>query len=375
MSTLKHMQQLDGLRGIAILGVFLAHFMRIPASNAMFVPWGSFGVRLFFVLSGFLITGILIKARGRVDSGQQTIGFTLRNFYARRVLRLLVVYYAWLVFTRLVFGGGGRFWWDVFYLSNFYDMFFLEGHGNHYWSLAVEEQFYLIWPCLVLMSPKRLWGKLFLSVFILGTFLRIGMAVGEVPYLLVKKIPLTCFDAMAAGAIVALSAYGDSPKHTAFFTSYKAHLGIVGSVMFVVAMGALRSNGAKGVIYTMCLHTSFVLIAVALLVPAIEGYRGLFGSLLSNRALCWVGRISYGCYLFHIIAQVLVRKYLQIHVEGTISDPIVADLLCFLPKVVLTLTMAQLSWSLLEFHVLKLKSHFPMHRSPNVVALSGTSGS
>lgn len=366
------MQQLDGLRGIAILGVFLAHFMRIPATNPLFVPWGSFGVRLFFVLSGFLITGILIKARQRIDSGEQTIGFTLRNFYARRVLRLLIVYYAWLVFTRLAFGGGGRFWWDVFYLSNFYDMVFLEGHGNHYWSLAVEEQFYLVWPCLVLMTPKRLWGRLFMFVFIFGTCLRVGLAVADVPYLMVKKIPFTCFDAMAAGAIVALSVYGDSSKHRHFLGSYKSRLGIAGVAMFCIAMGALHVIGGKGVLYTMCLHTSFVLIAVAMLVPAVDGYRGSVGKLLSSQMLCWVGRISYGCYLFHIIAQVLIRKYVQVHVEQIVSDPIMADLVCFIPKVLLTLAMAQVSWAVLECHVLKLKSHFPMHRPAGVVALTGT---
>lgn len=157
MASLKHMQQLDGLRGLAIFGVFLAHFLQISIENPFFLPYGSMGVRLFFVLSGFLITGILIKARARIDNGEQTAGYTLRAFYIRRCLRLFVVFYIWLIAERFVFGPNERFWWDVFYASNFYDILMREGRGNHYWSLAVEEQFYLVWPWLILFLKKKFW--------------------------------------------------------------------------------------------------------------------------------------------------------------------------------------------------------------------------
>jgi peptidoglycan/LPS O-acetylase OafA/YrhL len=96
--------QLNGIRAIAIFGVFLAHF--ITPTIGMTLPYGSMGVRLFFVLSGFLITSILLKARELVQSKEQTFLFTLRQFYIRRALRIFCVYYAWIFVTNFILVGG-----------------------------------------------------------------------------------------------------------------------------------------------------------------------------------------------------------------------------------------------------------------------------
>src|SRR4029450_13372172 len=144
-NALKYMQQLDGLRAMAVLAVLWTHYL--PEEDWLFgVYWGGFGVRLFFVLSGFLITGILLKSRQYVMQGPQPAAFALRPFYSRRLLRIFPLYYTTLAVTALMAIPPVRetMVWHITYLSNVY--FSIQGrfHGpiRHFWSLSVEEQFY-----------------------------------------------------------------------------------------------------------------------------------------------------------------------------------------------------------------------------------------
>lgn len=150
-SALSHMKQLDGLRAIAVLSVLYYHFY----SNAL--PFGIMGVRLFFVLSGFLITGILLQCRRLAETGGQSSLFTLRRFYIRRFLRIFPLFYLVLLVSAVINLQGFRdgLWWHAAYLSNVY--FAAGGNAGatiHFWSLSVEEQFYLIWPWLILYVPR-----------------------------------------------------------------------------------------------------------------------------------------------------------------------------------------------------------------------------
>ena len=195
LSLPKHILALDGLRGMAILGVILFHAaveyapstLSGKALGAVFnVGWG--GVDLFFVLSGFLITGILLETRG-------TAGF-FRNFYARRTLRIFPLYYGvlFVIFVVLphyrpfdtpglqtIARNQGWFWT---YLTNF--GFIVHGSVfgnsdwlllNHFWSLAVEEQFYLVWPLLVYLLSGRSLRVICVFLFVEALFLRSGLAV------------------------------------------------------------------------------------------------------------------------------------------------------------------------------------------------------
>ncbi len=144
--------QLDGLRAIAVMAVVFQHFA--PSGWSKVIPWGGLGVTLFFVLSGYLITGILLK--GREEPGM------LRHFYIRRALRIFPVYYATLLIAALLAIPPVRetFWWHAFYLSNV--LFALKnsyfGAVSPFWSLAVEQHFYLIWPWVVLFVPRKRLG-------------------------------------------------------------------------------------------------------------------------------------------------------------------------------------------------------------------------
>ena len=152
---------LDGLRGIAVTLVIAYHSLALGAEDHhAFEPFhpGSFGVRLFFVLSGYLITGIFIKARTDAEAADWPLRRVLLAFYLRRVLRIFPVAYlcilvAWLIGDRSVTRYAA---WYLTYAQNilFADVGW-QGKLTHFWSLAVEEQFYLVWPFLALWLPRR----------------------------------------------------------------------------------------------------------------------------------------------------------------------------------------------------------------------------
>jgi peptidoglycan/LPS O-acetylase OafA/YrhL len=168
------MPQLDTLRCFAVLGVLVSHLWWQSPLPWIFAPlsWGHMGVQLFFVLSGFLITGILLDGRRRVDAGETTPRFFARQFYARRFLRIFPVYYLTLVvLVALDFGRVRDFAPILFgYVSNLYVSVTGEwiGHFSHLWSLAVEEQFYVVWPFLILLLPRRMFLPLLLVVILLA---------------------------------------------------------------------------------------------------------------------------------------------------------------------------------------------------------------
>ena len=175
--TVQHMAQLDTLRAFAVIGVLATHYM--PTSRfAGYYAMG--GVRLFFVLSGFLITSILLKSRSIMESGKQLPRFTLFRFYVRRFLRIFPLYYFVLAVAAIADVTNVRetLLWNVTYLSNVY--FFTRGHWagpvSHFWSLAVEELFYLVWPWLILFTPRRFLMRLIICLIIIGPLFRIWLS-------------------------------------------------------------------------------------------------------------------------------------------------------------------------------------------------------
>lgn len=161
MISLKYIRSLDGLRAIAIILVMLFHFG--------IIGFGWLGVQMFFVLSGFLITGILLNLK---DSRERFSG-KIKTFYIRRVLRIFPVYYFYLLcflVCWIIYKYPADFGYKVLYLFtytyNFTRTFYgwtLSPYFTHLWSLCVEEQFYLIWPFIILILPQRFlkWAMLF----------------------------------------------------------------------------------------------------------------------------------------------------------------------------------------------------------------------
>src|SRR5260370_11051113 len=151
----RYLPEIDGLRAIAFLGVLISHYLYEPSVA------GYFGVVLFFVISGFLITDILVASRAKAENTTDLFR-RLLHFYVRRCIRLWPVFYVTLLITFIVYPGArASALWHIFQISNIFYSGTKDWHPwplAHFWSLNVEEQFYLLWPLLILFTPRRMLG-------------------------------------------------------------------------------------------------------------------------------------------------------------------------------------------------------------------------
>jgi peptidoglycan/LPS O-acetylase OafA/YrhL len=227
-----YVPQLDALRGIAVAAVAYSHWV---APRYQFgVRWGTVGVTLFFVLSGYLISGILFDCRAQSDRP-----FALRSFYARRFLRIFPLYYLVLLILVAVNLPPVRqtIFWHPAYLSNFYFLYHGGWHGpiSIFWTLAVEEQFYLFWPAVLLFVPKRAvpWAIAGLFAVGLASRLLLPVFIPEKPLLIV--LPNMSFAAFGIGAFLA---YAKQRPELMKFVPYAA----VSFPLFAVSLW-MRSTG------------------------------------------------------------------------------------------------------------------------------------
>jgi len=284
------MAQLDGLRALAVLAVMVHHYHDVQV-----VQLGLAGVKLFFVLSGFLITGILLKARDQIGTGCLAFRSAVSSFYIRRTLRIFPLYY-FVVIAGIVLGvqaarDGAA--WFLLYLSNFYviELGWFPAHFAHFWSLAVEEQFYLVWPWLVLLLPmKWLWRVTFLAIFI-GAAYRFFAVVTEIPDPAGFVSTFACLDSLGLGALLALL-WQERPALLTARASWGGFLAGAGLLALAVAVDSVAWRYALG-------DLGFSLSAACLVDRAARGLRGPAGAALASRPFTYTGRISYGLYVYH----------------------------------------------------------------------------
>lgn len=368
---------LDGLRGVAVLLVFTRHYFIYPEGYR----WGWIGVQIFFVLSGFLITGILYDTRHAENK--------LRVFYARRALRIFPLYYAvliagwalWALF-RWQFHPGWllapvyltnytRFIWNHDFLqmsgtlehlrSNVYARppFFL--FYGHFWSLSVEEQFYLVWPVVVYGVRNR---KTLLDICVIAVwavpalrllciaFLPTGLIAAE---FVDRVTPCQC-DSLLLGAALALAIRGPQRRVRGAGLFLFGPLAVFLSVQAVYyhRHGAFYVANAAGAAFGSIGFSVVNLFAAGLLLLAIDSKTAVF-RVLNVRFLRWLGTISYGFYVFHDIPHMAYER-LAAKLPGGASDRygIMAGVLAFGG----TLALATLSFHFLERPFLRLKSRF-----------------
>ena len=289
--------QLDALRAFAVVAVMLSHFSGTVHKIAP--EFGIGGVRLFFVLSGFLITGILLRCRDRVKNGITSLGFQLRQFYFRRSLRIFPAFYLTLFLAAALNMDPVRptFWWHFFYASNLLSAWREAwlGIAAHFWSLAVEEQFYLFWPWLILFAPLRRLPLLIGIICALGPVSRLAVLTFA-PDGYVAAIVLTpaCLDQLGGGALLAWLWH--TRGSAAALPKRWRTAGLVLLVTALPAQWLFFSDSRWSTVLTPVVQS---LAFVALVDGAARGFRGPAGAMLTWRPLLWTGRISYGLYLFH----------------------------------------------------------------------------
>jgi peptidoglycan/LPS O-acetylase OafA/YrhL len=288
--------QLDGLRALAFLAVFLHHSLDVP------MLWA--GVDLFFVLSGFLITGILLRA------SKSSNYFT--TFYYRRFLRIFPPYYLTLLLVFLFFDSHWtkHVFWYAFYLSNFHDAF--TGESFHLlspmWSLALEEQFYILWPLLVYyLGQKGLW-RLAIVLVLATPALRAILTEYSHNYMLVYRLLITRVDLLAAGAILAIL-WQRSPTLFRRLSVAGPFLSLFALLIFgyfAWSFADFRTT-ANSVLFNSWGYSLVGVIMFGIVAYCIPHRDNPLGRFLSSRVMGYLGTISYTMYLSHQMILDLVK--------------------------------------------------------------------
>lgn len=267
---------LDGLRAISILLVLTAHSPVTPLHALN----GYTGVTIFFVISGFLITTLLLREEQR--SGRAD----LIGFYIRRVFRLLPLYLIALALFSLgvVLGLGenpGNYGQRLILFLTFSNEFATPGTFGHSWSLAVEEKFYIFWPLIAFAIPVVLRMRLWISVTLLVVASVVGLAFGDSGY-------VGIYSPIIAGCVLAVTA-GSQTGYSVLRVAARAWVGI--PILFATAALIWISTNQ---------HTQVLVgLAVAAAFPGLLMRSGWARRLLSLQPIVWAGRRAYAVYLFH----------------------------------------------------------------------------
>jgi len=351
--------ELDGVRAIAIWMVMLMHVLEEyphPKSTSpaleLIVGHGWLGVDLFFVLSGFLITGILLDAKGKSDY--------FKTFYARRFFRIMPLYFAmvaiWSVFYR---GYRSYFLLSSVFMANLAPTFHIRmpNGPSTLWSLAIEEQFYLIWPWLVLLVTRRTLASIATFIIVLEPIIRATYAAHGLHPELIYYLTWCRCDGLATGALLALWVRSDSFSRAA---SHKAALALLAALVVLTIAGyPFGLMGTYTVAGTSLRYTQAYLFYAACFVLVLA-YQGTFWTVpLRWRVMQISGALSYCLYLIHTS----VGKVFQHYVGHAM--PISIRTMVFRGTVMISVAflIAAMSKRFLEDPCLRLKDRlFPANR-------------
>ena len=337
-----YMPQLDALRAIAVISVAFSHWVPKPFQAGL--PFGSSGVQLFFVLSGFLITGILLRCRAYENPMK-----SLKGFYGRRFVRIFPLFYVTLLIVAILNLESIRdsIWWHVAYLSNFLFFWQQDWQGNisHFWSLAVEEQFYLFWPTIILFAPgKRIGLAIYATIFV-GIVFRFG-AILLPDFNFISVLPFANLDSLGLGALLAWKqgSFGEKLDRWLAF-SMPAFV-----LLFFFRHLVYEYPNARNM-ERLCLLISFTWM----ILWAARGFKGVIGKVLLNPVLIYLGKISYGLYIIHNFAEPVVYGLAEKTGWSILKYGPVSMILF----IVFTISLSAVSWKFLEAPLNQLKRHFP----------------
>lgn len=353
----------DGLRGVAVLLVILGHGW-ICFYSPTYPDWdlvgaiignAGFGVRLFFVLSGFLITSLLLTEESRFGN------ISLRNFYARRVLRIFPAFYAMILFlivlnhcgliviTPKQFVVAGAFAWNYqtlipgqFAGGSTEGIWFL----GHTWTLAIEEQFYIIWPGLFVYLPRRrLKTFLVCSIIAMPVFRVAGYLLFPLQRSAVTMMFHTASDGLLIGCLLALMQQQISQTRLVSLVSKPSLVVVLLCISLLVSPILARWLGGIWVVpFGMTVDSA----AAGAIIYAISNpnYQLVGTRILERGLLPWLGRMSYGVYLWQ---QVFINPFSKCWSQS------------FFFSCIFTLIAASASYYLMELPILRLKRYF--HRN------------
>lgn len=325
--------QMDGLRCVAVSAVLVEHFAYFLGHR---FHLGFFGVDLFFVISGFLITeGLLI------EKDKYTPSKVIKRFYTKRFLRIFPIYYLLAFIALFTFHPFKEIAsWAFTYTINYYPAItgkeIIDPFG-HLWSLSVEEQFYLFWPCVLLITPRKYFltvlGLIFLSSIIY-------FAVKHDYYGLPGRMYSLCM-----GALLAFTKYKMPEQYSNSILKRFSWLLVLAMVLYFFDPSIALSTLSLGLVY----------------IGSNNGFNSIFKRFLENKKVIYIGKISYGVYLYHLPVAYLFTIYVFDPVWNSISFGSLSVLkfnswVIKLPLyALLTFLIAHISYSLIEKPILKYK--------------------
>jgi len=361
----RHIPALDGLRGIAVLAVLFFHYgggnqshNAVLRFQAHVLKAGWAGVTLFFVLSGFLITGILWDSFGKPH--------WWRNFYASRSLRILPLYYLALLIVLVGAAYAGTFhaalrhiWIAALFLQNMPHLSGLSGAIAspimifHLWSIAVEEQFYLVWPFLLVLQRSRKSALyLCLGVFLLSACFRVLAWTTFANPIDFWQFLLTRAGELSVGSAIAILYRGSRWSDMQRWAPIASLVSITGFIATSIHSGtADLLNRLQLIVGLPCM----TLFCAALLIMALRP--GFAQRLLSAAWLRWIGSLSYGIYIFHILLgkpfHALAQALCGARGETAVNAAQLFIVLCG------SIGVAWLSYTFFETPFLRLKRRYP----------------
>ncbi len=365
-SSLRYMPGLDVMRGIAILMVILYHgyandrliFVLIGTKSALLLArilsWGPMGVPLFFILSGFLISGILIDSRAQADY--------FRNFYLRRLLHLVhasLALLAVLFFTHSI--TIKYLIVCLLYLCNMTGLFGVNAQYGPLWSLSVEEQFYLFWPFVVRKLSTRHLAIFSVGLLFFTPLLRFALPYGPAQLHDTHFKTWDVMDFFASGSCIALAIR--SSRFSPHIAKAILPLLVSGIVLFFLPSwishpNAMISNALNAISLDAWLLFFSGLILIAYLYPRIA-------SVAIARPLVFLGNISYGLYLCHIFVFGLIWKHWPAHITGSLGIASV-QFIQFVVQVAASILIATISRYTYEEFFLRMKPKHPGTRITTV---------
>lgn len=343
MTVQVYLPRLDGLRAISIVLVLVEHFFWNSHGA------GDVGVTIFFVISGYLITSILVSY-----SEVMTIRNAAARFYWRRSIRLFPIYYLCIVVTAIFAIGGMRYtWWiNALYLMNFKVAWNGAWNGSsHFWSLCVEEQFYLLWFVVVMAIPRRfLLAAIVFFIALAPLYRGAAYLAGASPF---ENVLLPgAMDSLATGALI-FYAVRFSPESLPWKGFQKARwpLAYLSGCM-LIGIHILGDDLLTRVFFRIAMN----IFSACLISLSIEKAEHWSVDWLGGAAIRHIGKISYGIYVYHYFVPEIVDAHIRFDWVHSYTG---GHLLRFIVLSAMSVAIAEISWRVIERPISKFKDRMP----------------
>lgn len=345
--------QLDGLRTIAVSMVMFGHWVIYPKLLSIGAFLSTGGVDIFFVLSGFLISGILIKASDNTNKIH-----ALKQFYIRRFLRIFPLYYLVILIGVLIAIPNIRqqFWWFLFYAGNIIvaKTNGTSGSFTHLWSLAVEEQFYIFFPFIVFFVPKKNRLISFSLMIVMSVLCR------AIIYLVYKQniniawwmhsLTFCCLDSFGLGALLAYLKIYHFDLVKRILKKWGLFFWALGAS---ILLGYVFTLGSQENLFVFTFHRLFFSIFCFWVVgvATTDGFKGVIKLFFENNFIQYLGKISYGLYVYHHFMPYFFGR-VGYNING---HSILLNSFLYL---IATIIISSISWHFFEYPINKLKERF-----------------